>query len=77
MNILQEVAWLPCWLQSLGTNGSIEFVKESQAPSYQEAKVGISHSEIILFFFIFFLCGYNCYCNQVLFTDVQYVPIAK
>ncbi|KAL9321703.1 hypothetical protein ACSQ67_009756 [Phaseolus vulgaris] len=34
----EEVAWLPCWLQSLGTNGSIEFVKESQAPSYQEAK---------------------------------------
>ncbi|CAJ1958789.1 unnamed protein product [Sphenostylis stenocarpa] len=27
----EEVAWLPCWLQSLGTNGSIEFVKESQS----------------------------------------------
>ncbi|KOM43164.1 hypothetical protein LR48_Vigan05g076800 [Vigna angularis] len=34
----EEVAWLPCWLQSLGTNGSIEFVKESQAHSYKEAK---------------------------------------
>ncbi|RDX80033.1 hypothetical protein CR513_39460, partial [Mucuna pruriens] len=34
----EDVAWLPCWLQSLGTNGSIEFVKESQAPSIQEAK---------------------------------------
>jgi len=57
MNILQEAAWLPCWLQSLGTNGSIEFVKESQsqAPSYQEAKVGISRSEIILFFFFLFV----------------------
>jgi len=52
MNILQDVAWLPSWLQSLGTNGSIEFVKESQAASYQEAKVGISLSEFILFFFL-------------------------
>ncbi|KAG4994379.1 hypothetical protein JHK84_031338 [Glycine max] len=34
----EDVAWLPSWLQSLGTNGSIEFVKESQAASYQEAK---------------------------------------
>ncbi|KAK7401383.1 hypothetical protein VNO78_12813 [Psophocarpus tetragonolobus] len=34
----EDVAWLPCWLQSLGTNGSIEFVKESQAPSYREIK---------------------------------------
>ncbi|KAL5169603.1 hypothetical protein HKD37_11G031471 [Glycine soja] len=48
----EDVAWLPSWLQSLGTNGSIEFVKESQAASYQEAKVGISLSEFILFFFL-------------------------
>jgi len=74
MNMLQEVAWLPCWLQSLGTNGSIEFLKESQAPSYKEAKVRIPLSEIML---LIFFCGFNCYYIQVLFIDVQYLQITN
>jgi len=42
---LQDVAWVPSWLQNLRTDGFNEYVKDSQAPSNQAEKVGISLSK--------------------------------
>jgi hypothetical protein len=50
MNIwLQDVAWVPSWLQNLRTDGLNEYVKESQAPSNHAEKVRISLSKFTLF----------------------------
>ncbi|MED6198652.1 hypothetical protein PIB30_068506 [Stylosanthes scabra] len=36
--MLQDVAWLPCWLQNLRADDSHEFLKDSQGPHNQEVK---------------------------------------
>jgi len=54
MNIwLQDVAWVPSWLQNLRTDGFNEYVKDSQAPSNQAEKVGISLSKFTSLVFLF------------------------
>lgn len=55
MNIwLQDVAWVPSWLQNLRNDGFNEYVKDSQAPSNQGEKVGISLSKFTLLQYFYF-----------------------